>query len=439
MLPPADQGVLEANPDFASVYRTLTGTLLNTDASSRHVARDEKRATVREELKAHRIEVAKHQILKQAIIEMIPAQDKKLSETQTNTRTSTTTATRLGRQGRTTTKPAPPPSDTVSSQDNNSTLPPDLVSLLALLPSFMATAHNLPASSLASLLSNPPFTNLQQHFPQITSLLSTTLSKQASSLAKAVYPTTNPSFIHRQIPSLAITAETLTSTLFDSRRDLSQLRVAAAHQLTEGYLTEHLRAITFFVGLLEAKHTSAAASAPPPPASSSSLTTKKSSSRLAPDGSTTPTTRTDQEQQLQQPQVLTAHAAALEAQHYALASHALLSHAVDMIYPPDARTALATYQRHLSGARMRVTDASVVRVAELRDYGVVAVASAAAAADGDEDGGRRGRAGARDRTGSLGGGDEAKERTMREIARVYREMEGRMREVKRDLKRLGRI
>lgn len=35
MLPPVDKQVLEDNPDFAKLYKTLTTTILNPDGSTR--------------------------------------------------------------------------------------------------------------------------------------------------------------------------------------------------------------------------------------------------------------------------------------------------------------------------------------------------------------------------------------------------------------------
>ncbi|KAH7021336.1 uncharacterized protein B0I36DRAFT_388065 [Microdochium trichocladiopsis] len=418
MLPPADQGVLPANPDFAKVYRRLTGSLLNSDASSRDHTQDDKRAAVREELKAHRIEVIKHQILKQAIAQAVPQQDKPSSSSLQQQPTAIPSS-RANRSSHQTARVR------LTSSENSPSMPQDLVDLLTLLPPFLSTAPSLPAHSLATLLSNPPFTHLQPYFPQITALLSANLSKQASTLAKAVYPTTNPSFIHRHIPSLAITAETLTSTLADGKRQLSHLRISTAHLLAESYLAQHLQGITFLIGLLEAKHGAV-----------SSIAAAEQGGAVAAAG----------QPQQPQTQVLHAQATALEAQHWSLASRALLAHAVDVVYPADARVALANYKRHLAGARMRVLDASVVKEAELRDYGVML--GGGGAYNDDEDGlsggggGGGGMRGNRKRdsiAGGGGGGDETKERTMREIARVYREIEGRMREVRRDLKRLGRI
>jgi hypothetical protein len=78
------------------------------------------------------------------------------------------------------------------------------------------------------------------------------------------------------------------------------------------------------------------------------------------------------------------------------------------VYNPEVVRALRNYASHLQDAKLRLGDAMNVVTSELESYGV-----------GVE-------------------GEENKERTMREMARVYREMGIQMREVKADLERLGR-
>lgn len=126
---------------------------------------------------------------------------------------------------------------------------------------------------------------------------------------------------------------------------------------------------------------------------------------------------------------LRAERVAAEAQTWNLAVAALMSDVVNIIYPPEARAALGNYSRHLAQGKMRVLDTARVRVAELEDYGVDVRTLGIEGVEGGR--GSRG--------GGGGGGDENKEKVMREIAKVWKEMEGRMGEVRRDLKRLGRI
>jgi hypothetical protein len=84
-------------------------------------------------------------------------------------------------------------------------------------------------------------------------------------------------------------------------------------------------------------------------------------------------------------------------------------------YTPEAAQALANYASHLRDAKGRLNEAIQTRKGELEAYGVDA---------GESKGG-----------GPKGGG---KEKVMREMARVYREMSRQMEEVRGDLERLGR-
>ncbi|KAF9878457.1 hypothetical protein CkaCkLH20_03949 [Colletotrichum karsti] len=75
------------------------------------------------------------------------------------------------------------------------------------------------------------------------------------------------------------------------------------------------------------------------------------------------------------------------------------------VYSPEMVSALTNYEAHLRDARMRLESTVSTLRAELEGYGV-------------------------------GVGDEGKERTMREIARKYRELERERDEARRDLERL---
>lgn len=132
----------------------------------------------------------------------------------------------------------------------------------------------------------------------------------------------------------------------------------------------------------------------------------------------------------------------MDARAWALAARALRADATARLYAPDARGALANYRRHLGGARMRVLDAIADREARLAEYCGVSPDVVRAWLDagdvnvgGDADMGMGVDGDMASNGGS--GGMTAKEKTMREIARVYREMEGRVREVRADLDRLG--
>lgn len=243
----------------------------------------------------------------------------------------------------------------------------------------------MPPTSLALLLSRPPFADLQTLFPTLTSTLSTTLTRQANALARVLNPNTNPSYIHRSIPTLPSTTTSLQDSLTTLTTQLSLSRQRATHDLTV-HLSRHAQALSHLIRVLEAKHGPAARSA-----------------------------------------ALRAEEAGLEAQTWGAAAEAVLWDARRTAYPKDAQRALANYRRHLGDARMRVADGMRVREAELGDYGVVGVGSSSGV----------GGEGVEADVETEGTGETSKERTMREMARVWREMETRLNEVRGDLDRLG--
>ncbi len=90
-------------------------------------------------------------------------------------------------------------------------------------------------------------------------------------------------------------------------------------------------------------------------------------------------------------------------------------------YTPEVSRALGNYAAHLRDARARVGEAARGLRGELEEYGV----------DLEDEGDRDG--GARAERGRMG-----KEKTLREMARVYRDMGRQTEEARRDLERLGR-
>ncbi|KAI2468841.1 hypothetical protein F4781DRAFT_247676 [Annulohypoxylon bovei var. microspora] len=352
MLPPIDEAILRNNPDFDRLYKTVTGSLLNPDGSSKsNDPTAKKRDAVRDELRTHRLKATKQHLLRRAII-AAAAPSKQQQQPQQPSQPRRTRSMQQSQQPRT----------SVSAP------PPEILDLLLLLPPLLTNASSMPPSSLTLLLSRPPFSELNTLFPALAATLSTTLTRQASVLARVINPHTNPSYIHRSIPTLASTTAALQSSVSSSSASLSRSHQRATHDLTT-HLSQRAQALAQLVRILESKHGPSARSAE-----------------------------------------LRAADASLETQTWALAAEALLWDARRAVYPPEAQRALVNYRRHLGDARMRLTDAIRVHEAELEDYGV-------AVAEGDE-------------------GDENKERTMREMARVWREMESRLHEVRGDLDRL---
>ncbi|KAI1104827.1 hypothetical protein F4804DRAFT_173478 [Jackrogersella minutella] len=365
MLPPIDECVLRNNPDFERLYKTVTESLLNIDGSTKsNDQAAKKRDDVRDELKAHRLKATKRHLLRCAIAAAAAAQEHSTSNTEAQSKQQQHQQQQPLQHKRTRSMP-----HNHQPRTSASAPPPEILHLLILLPPFLSNASNMSPASLTLLLSCPPFSELNSLFPALTATISTTLSRQAGSLARVLNPHTNPSYIHRSIPTLASTTAALQSTVSSSSAELSRSRQRVTHDLTT-HLSQHAQALAQLVRVLESKHGPAARSAE-----------------------------------------LRAADAGLETQTWALAAEALLWDARRSVYPPEARRALANYRRHLNDARMRLADTIRVREAELGDYGI-------AVTEGES-------------------GDESKERTMREMARVWREMETRLHEVRGDLDRLG--
>ncbi|KAI1652849.1 hypothetical protein F4813DRAFT_289388 [Daldinia decipiens] len=372
MLPPLDEAVLKQNPNFDRLYKTLTGSLLNPDGSTRsNDPAAKKRDAVHNELKAYRLKATKQHLLRRAIAAAASPEP----STSTSTSTSSAASSKLQPQPQPQylsqpnrrTRPRPQTQTSTASQAP----PPEILDLLLLLPPFLSNPTSLSPPALTLLLSRPPFSDLPSLFPILTATLSNTLFRQANSLARVLNPHTNPSYIHRSVPAVASTTTALLSTISSSALALSLARQRAAYDLTT-HLARHAAILAQLIRVLESKHGPAARSAE-----------------------------------------LRAEEANLSVRVWALAAEALLWDTRRAVYPPEARHALTNYKRHLGDARMRLADTLRVRQAELKDYGVMPA----------EKGGHDGE-------------PSSKERTMREMARVWREMESRLNEVKGDLDRL---
>ncbi|KAI0394601.1 hypothetical protein F5Y17DRAFT_427409 [Xylariaceae sp. FL0594] len=456
MLPPVDDTILKENPRFADLYKTLIIENLNPDGTTRDEADPTagQRNAVREELKAYRLKAARLGLLRnaietagadlpnQALEEEAPAKPKQHSKLQqpqqhrrpnpraqsrsqsqshsqsTSTSTATSTATTTGARETAPTQAQPNPSTTPTTSPS---LPEGLKDLLLLLPAFLNQAPSLPSSFLSLLLSEPPFSDIQTLFPSLVSLISAQLSAQAKSLARVISPSTNSSYIHRTIPQLSTSVQTVITTSSLTSRALSSARLSTLSSW-RAYEEKHDALLALILSaLLERKHGPAAENAE-----------------------------------------LRAAQARQQAQTLALASEALLWVTRDAVYPNEARTALANYRQHLRDAGRRLEDGARVREAELVDYGVDVDAisendnSSATTTTNDQTTGitkanfRR----QQDRRASLDAlgvnrhqhrrqgsraappPDPNKERTMREMARVWREMEARLREIQGDLNRL---
>ncbi|ERS97628.1 hypothetical protein HMPREF1624_05799 [Sporothrix schenckii ATCC 58251] len=379
MLPPVDEAVLRNNPDFAALYKTLTTVILNPDGSTKAHVNAKEQAAVKEKAKEARLRAAKNHILVQAISSIAAPPPASETAGAAEGKIGGAAARRAARGG---TVPRPAPLVPPPKPAND--LPPDLVDLLMLLPPLLQLANGPESSSSSAstlsgedvelLLSTPPFTSLPQHLPRIASLVSENLQTAARGLARVMNPTTNPSYLHRAVPGLPAQVVALQKAIVDTRIKLAAERHATATALL-ALLDLHAANLTSLIRALEAKHG--------PVARSLELRAAEVS--------------------------LAAQAGDVDAQ-------ATRAAAVRTVYPPEAVTALRNYASHLRDSKMRLEETIRERKALLREYGIDVDAD-----DGETD----------EKTKSKG-------RTMREMARVYREMGQQVEDVRNDLARLGR-
>lgn len=249
-----------------------------------------------------------------------------------------------------------------------SSLPEPLLDLLLILPCLLdpATGPPLPRESLDILLSNPPLSDLEVLLPDLSSLISSHLRASALDLARIASPSTNPSYLHRHIPSLAGSLATLADRDAEARRDVTTARLATLGSLAS-LLSDYDAVLASLIRCLEAKHGAVARSLE-----------------------------------------LDAASVSLQAQRVHLDAQSALWSIRKDIYSPEAVAALKNYAIHLRDARTRTEERLRGLAAELGEYGV----------------------------GVKGGED--KEKLMKEMARVYREMGRQMKDAKVDLDRLRR-
>ncbi|KAK3293740.1 uncharacterized protein B0H64DRAFT_364557 [Chaetomium fimeti] len=362
MLPPVDSTVLQSNPEFASLYSKLTNSVLNPDASTKNGPSTKQRRAVTEELNEYRLHAAKQHLLTDAISNANP-------QSLQVTHAPAPSLTR---------RPRPQQQTTTSTPLTE--LPPALLDLLLLLPPLLNNVQSeLTPDSTALLLSSPPLSDFPTHLPQLARLVSTTLHTSAVHLARTANPSTNPSYVHRSVPTLPTHAASLAGTIAERKAELTRARVAAAGELT-ALLRDQTAVLGQLLRALEAKHGPIARSLE-----------------------------------------FRATEAALTAQRQEAEAEAALGAARRDTYTPEAARALASYASHLRDARGRLAEAVHTRRGELEAYGVVEVA---AGGEGD--------------TAGVGATRGGKEKVMREMARVYRDMGRQVEEVRSDLERLGR-
>ncbi|KUI61794.1 hypothetical protein VP1G_08943 [Cytospora mali] len=296
MFPPVEDAVLQNNPQFAALYGALTSAILNPDGTTK----DDKgravkeRDAVRKELDAHRLKSAKQHLLAQSLSAAVP----------------------------------PEPDGSSRRSRLPSELPEPLLDLLLLLPPLLASAEQSSPDSLQLLLSSPPFTSLEDHMSNLASLVSSSLQSSAVQLARAAYPTTNASFLHRHIPFVPSHIRNLSSDVRQQSVSLAGARSVAANALVR-LLQDYTQALTLLIRSLEAKHGGVARSLE-----------------------------------------FRAADVALEAQFGQVNAEMALWNVRRDLYSPEVREALSNYNNHLRDGQRRLSEAARTARAELVGYGI---------------------------------------------------------------------
>lgn len=254
-------------------------------------------------------------------------------------------------------------------QPQPASLPEPLLDLLLILPPLLdQKSPPLARDSAALLFSSPPLSDLESLLPDLADLLSSHLRSSALNLARISNPSTNPSYLHRHIPSLATSFSALVDSQTTAHESLAAARLATLSSVIT-LLESYSASVTRLIRALEVKHGVVARSLD-----------------------------------------LRAAESSLRAQHTHAAVQMALHNGRARIYTPEASAALGSYASHLRDARTRADERVKGLRAELAEYGVG--------------------------VGQARG--EGKEKTMREMARVYREMSRQMEDAQGDLARLKR-
>ncbi|RDW82312.1 hypothetical protein BP6252_03424 [Coleophoma cylindrospora] len=322
MLPPIEDSVLQSNPKFAVLYATLSQKILDPSGATKNSPAQKERDTVSESLNAARIRANKRHLVRNTL------QVADLSETS-------------------------------RSKSQSAPLPAELVELILLL-SHRLSSPDIPLEQRQLLESTEQWALLQTYTPRIGELIASHLHNQALGLARILSPTSNPSFLHRQIPKIVPLVTEMQKQLLLRKLEIEQRRIGLVTKTTT-LLGLYQMAITFTIHILEQnKHGAVSRNA------------KTKAEYLA-----------------------------LSAKKEAAEAKILVGKAEKLVYTEDVKDALGNYERELRNGRERLKERRKMLERELWAYGI-------------------------------GREDDTKERTMKEIARVYGEMVRELEEISLD-------
>ncbi|KAG5949851.1 hypothetical protein E4U53_005707 [Claviceps sorghi] len=313
MLPPVDEQTIRDNPGFAKLYQMLLEKALNPDGSTKYHDSAPGGDAVQQDLHHARVNHAKAHLLKGAMSavslpESIPKRPHHGPQTA---------AVKLQAE-----------EDADADADADAAGP--LADLLALLPSLLDSdgACPVPDDAVATALSCPPLSDLEKHLPELGALVSANLHASALDVARVARPSTNPSYLHRHIPSLPADFAALSGQLSDATSALTARRLEALSSLTK-LLRSYTQTLTLLVRTLESKH---------------GLASRRLELQALDVSQNSQLTELD-------------------------AKTALNAISKDM-YSPEAVSALTNYSSHLKDAQIRAAEQLRGLRAELAEYGV---------------------------------------------------------------------
>ncbi|XWX00955.1 hypothetical protein V2A60_008980 [Cordyceps javanica] len=306
MFPPVDDHVLENNPDFARLYKTLTTSILNPDGTSRRSKESKENDVVRKQADQHRLRAARQHLLERAIATASPADQ---------------------------TRSAPgsrAPSGSHAARDFPQTDHSEsLLDLLLILPPLLDASASIPTESAALLLSSRPLSELTTLAPALAALVSANLHAAALDLTRLTHPSSSlPSTLQRHIPALENDYASLRDQLAAARGGLLAARLRTVSALTQ-LLHMHAETLARLVRCLEVKHGPVA-------------------------------------QSLE----LRAAEVALLARKAESEAAQTLAGLQEQAYSPEVVSALQTYGAHLRDAKMRGAERVRNLQRELKEYGV---------------------------------------------------------------------
>ncbi|KAI9739489.1 MAG: hypothetical protein M1818_005177 [Claussenomyces sp. TS43310] len=305
MLPLVDDEILQDNPRFAALHKTLTTSALNADGSTRDHPTQKEREARAEVLQTHRFRAAKHTILRTALSSLPLA----TPHADTSSATNETPQPELG---------------------------PDLIELAILLTLTLqaASGHQRAAASPSpsqTLLLEWALLRerLPAHLAQLGALVSAQLGAQALPLARILAPSTNASYLHRQILEMPRRVAALQARRAEREAALQTARLALVPRVQHLWARYRLAMILCIQILERTVHGQVARSA------------KVRSELLA-----------------------------LEVRTKAAEASILLPRVRDALYTPEVRGALRVYAEHLRDGRARLNQREKEARRELERYGV---------------------------------------------------------------------